>query len=356
MEGQLDTPLQGDLHKIAVLDARAEALRAERRYVRASKLCAAAVERAPSLAALGDDSHVITLLQVQQAMMLLLRVEAPFVTPTEPLPATGNDMPLGAAAEQALQLLLSAAGAMRRRRAAGTLRRGACRAVEEAFALAIYAVSHPDEVDVEHAPGLAAVIGENTYLHVASTALFAFNLLAQVQTLASAAAGHERGILDLVAFVREAFDLVRTLPHVPMSLEIIRFAKICERIISVAFQHARGRHLRAGSIVLVPLLKSLRVSWAALQRTPVMQRALAPDMRAEYALNESATISSMHNLAEGRQRCCAHCGTREAVLGDFKACGRCRNVFYCSSEHQHAHWRAHKAACCSDGGAAAGKE
>ncbi|GAA5885070.1 hypothetical protein JCM6882_007217 [Rhodosporidiobolus microsporus] len=50
--------------------------------------------------------------------------------------------------------------------------------------------------------------------------------------------------------------------------------------------------------------------------------------------------------AEIAQRC-ALCETFESVETEtrFKRCSKCRRRFYCSTEHQHQHWDAHKKDC-----------
>lgn len=45
------------------------------------------------------------------------------------------------------------------------------------------------------------------------------------------------------------------------------------------------------------------------------------------------------------KRTCAHCGKKEAMLGDYKACGGCKSVTYCDQDCQKGHWRTHKVAC-----------
>ena len=39
---------------------------------------------------------------------------------------------------------------------------------------------------------------------------------------------------------------------------------------------------------------------------------------------------------------CAHCGK---ALGTPKLCGLCKQVAYCDSKHQKAHWKQHKKEC-----------
>ena len=38
---------------------------------------------------------------------------------------------------------------------------------------------------------------------------------------------------------------------------------------------------------------------------------------------------------------CAVCGS----MAGLKACSRCQEVYYCSRDHQTAHWKIHKKTC-----------
>ena len=53
-------------------------------------------------------------------------------------------------------------------------------------------------------------------------------------------------------------------------------------------------------------------------------------------------------------RSCAHCSAREVHVAQFKRCGACRGIVFCSKDCQLANWPAHKAACKAARKAAAG--
>ena len=355
MGAQVDARLRRELRDIVELERQAEGLCVERRYVRAAKRFAAAVERLRALDALGENSVVIARLQAQHARTLFYFVEERD-SPTEPLPATGNDMDTGAAAAQAFELLLAAVSTMRHRRAEGTLLRGTCRATEVAHALAemnlMPAVSHKER--------LADAVGESVALFIGNAALVVLVSCLQVpgQMLLSRAHTDISALGILAAYVRETLDLVATLPSDGTIAGIIGpFAQSCEAIIGPVLErecaHSRRGELAGGARAaseVMQQVKRLCDAWAAQRRTPALQRMLAPDARVLLAQSVSVGQSYCRtNLMEGqRKRSCAHCGATEPVRGDFQACGNCRRAFYCSREHQRAHWRAGHKAACSD--------
>ena len=360
MSAEADAQLRRELRDIVKLENQAEALSVECRFVRAAKRCAAAVERARALDALGENSVVLAQLQGNHAWMLLGLVEARLAT--KPLPATGNDMDTRAAAEQALELLLSAVSIIRFRRTAGTLLRGTCRAAEVAHALA--------EMDAMVAAGtlatedasftLAEEVGEFAAVKVAVNALLALGLCSQAPAQRLLSDAHlDSGALGVFAeHVLKTLDLVVALPSDGTAAAMINFAQRCEFVIGTVLERecARSRGVTARATptqaraagILVEHLKPLCDAWAAHRRTPALQRLLAPDFLSFAARSVSAEESERRSFVEGqRKRSCAHCGATEAVRGDFQACSRCRCAFYCSREHQRAHWRGgHKAACC----------
>ena len=260
MEAQVDAQLRRELRDIVELARQAEALSIERRYVRAAKRSAAAAERARLLAALGENSVVVAQLQAQHAQMLLTLVQAR-VWLTEPLPATGNDMDTRAAAEQALELLLSAVSVIRHRRAAGTLIRGACRAAEVAHARAEFdsAIS-AGEFRAENVPvGLAGEVGEVAALKVGIAALGALGVCSHppVQMLLSDSHLDSSALGIFATYVRETLDLVVALPRDRKSSMIINFAQSCESAIGTELERVRaysrddsgGRNTHAGTCV-----------------------------------------------------------------------------------------------------------
>ena len=364
MEAQADAQLRRELREIVELTYQAEAQCRECRFARAAKRCAAAVERARVLAALGEDSVVVAKMQSQHARLLLALVRARVLVPTEPSPATGNDLDTRAAAEQALAVLLAAVSAIRNRRVAGTLLRGTCRAAEVTHALAemdftvAAGALRAEDVSV----GSAEEMGEVAAVKVGSTALFALSICVQppVQTLLSEALPESSALGVVATYVREMLALVAVITRDCARPGVVAFMQRCEYAIGTLLERvcAHNRDLMAGGTptqaraasILVEQVKPLCVAWAAQRQTPALQRLLAPDVRAHFERGVSDEVSLHRGYVEAQsKRSCAHCGATEAVRGDFQACSRCRRAFYCSREHQRAHWRAgHKAACGDD--------
>ena len=359
MTARVDAQLRRELREIVELKWQAEGLCVERRYARAAKRIAAAEELARALAALSENSVVVARLQGQQARMLLSLVQARVMS-TEPLPVAGNDKDPGAATEQAVELLLAAISVIRHRRAAGTLLRGTCHAAEVAHALVERdAMIAAGVLTAENGPvGLAQEVGEVAAVNIGGAALVALDICLQPSALMLLSDAHLVSAFGAFAtYVCETLDLVAALPSDETKSTIIDFAHRCEYVVgTVMARVCAGSHdtIRTGGIptqtlaLVVEQLQPLCDAWAAQRCTPAVQRLLAPGALVFFAREKCQKMSEHRSMMEGqRKRCCAHCGAAEAVRGDFQACARCRRAFYCSREHQRAHWRAgHKAACC----------
>jgi hypothetical protein len=104
-------------------------------------------------------------------------------------------------------------------------------------------------------------------------------------------------------------------------------------------------------------ITQLRDAWGRVERSGVLQAHNITHAVAVSTRNDErvAAVASAAVAAKGL-RCCAldSCGAREVHASQFKLCGACKTVVYCSREHQAAHWRQHKAACkaAREGGAA----
>lgn len=87
----------------------------------------------------------------------------------------------------------------------------------------------------------------------------------------------------------------------------------------------------------------------AIQEEPVA--AAAPPPAAEEASLEGVAAppapSSQPPPPSRPHRRCAACGATEGSQGHrVRKCSACRQVYYCSTECQHADWPAHKKLCC----------
>lgn len=63
---------------------------------------------------------------------------------------------------------------------------------------------------------------------------------------------------------------------------------------------------------------------------------------ASLALREEELASAEHGAQLAK---CGLCEAKEARRGDFPVCGACKQVAYCTREHQKQHWRTHKPHC-----------
>jgi hypothetical protein len=266
-----------------------------------------------------------------------------------------------AAFTQALELLCAAAEQLRPRAAAGTLLRGSCLPEELAYGDHFYGMwseKHHPENPRDRRERSARLrlqsFGEDVLFLAGSNALVALSVHAQMfrEPPATFAGGKLMGML---ALTRETCALLTTprthLLNSPrhergLTDQEIYFAQRCQTIMGEVFSPEHVSSFPSGpalAVVAVPLQRL----WRDLQRSPALKRALSDDMQASYASGHESLRASMHAQLEAqRKHSCAHCGAAEAVRGDFKACARCRGAYYCSREHQVAHWRpAHKAEC-----------
>ena len=82
--------------------------------------------------------------------------------------------------------------------------------------------------------------------------------------------------------------------------------------------------------------------------------ALPSDDGSERDLRVAAQMRAHQEARDARieLHCCAlpTCALLEKHAKEFQKCSGCRSVFYCSREHQQAHWKAHKADCTRVGG------
>jgi CelD/BcsL family acetyltransferase involved in cellulose biosynthesis len=90
-------------------------------------------------------------------------------------------------------------------------------------------------------------------------------------------------------------------------------------------------------------------AWQRLQRSGVIQERDILSIGTESLKEVTAKVESVaaaKAVARGLRSCAlAACAAREVHASQFKACGACKTVVYCSREHQLADWPAHKAAC-----------
>jgi hypothetical protein len=237
-------------------------------------------------------------------------------------------------------LFMAAVTTLQRRRAAGTLLFGRCRAAETTFEQRI-SEHYADALGVRKARDTAGTvaqfIGYSTFLEVADLAkrLIALinngllvispeQLKACIAFMADAAEvflqprPHENHHLGAEGVFAEAMQLLGQEPRLMVEAggeEGVRFNRNFQRMReSGILERRRVQH-------------SLEVN----------QKDFDADARAAAAAAAAAPGLRMCSLRS--------CGAREEQKGAFKACGACRGVVYCCKEHQAQHWPAHKAAC-----------
>jgi hypothetical protein len=234
---------------------------------------------------------------------------------------------------------LAAVATLQRRRAAGTLLAGTCRAAEEAW----------ERLKFEHtaargghsdphafATALAPLVGYKAFL---SAAYFA----AQLVLLAGSA-----------ALPMSAAQLRECVVFMTDAVELFMLPRIAEAELGLAFE---GRFVESlQSLVTDPQLVApygtagarLLASWRRLEQSGVLQRRHI-DAAVQHVAQRRVAISSASAAAAAAPglRTCAleACGAREAHPAHFKSCAACRVPAYCCKAHQEADWPSHKAAC-----------
>ena len=94
-------------------------------------------------------------------------------------------------------------------------------------------------------------------------------------------------------------------------------------------------------------LTTLRGIWAPPDLAGLRLRRLLPHFLYKDEATNALEAARQKDVAKQGLQCCAlpSCDKREASVGQYKKCGGCRNVFYCSEEHGALHWKEHKPVC-----------
>jgi hypothetical protein len=237
----------------------------------------------------------------------------------------------------AMALLPAAKATLLRRKAAGTLLPGTCAPHEEAWERARVTqdqklrAASDDDVIRTMLPMLAQFVGYNAYLCYARLAL--------MRVLLRKAGAEMRAD---AAIVCDALDML-TQPRQAAHANISYLPS--ETLLASGMQQmiAQGVISDADDID-----GTLLAAWARVERSGVLQtrnfaRGVADradaKMRVASKAAAAVAVKGLHVCAMGS------CGAREVHASQFKLCGACKAVCYCSKEQQAAHWRQHKAAC-----------
>ena len=276
---------------------------------------------------------------------LRLRTMRDFFINEEALDAP-HGTPLAALRNAAVSRFLCTLETLQRRRAAGTLLPGSCRAAEVTWKRHTleHSVKRRGRKDVaayaeEKVVAAANMIGLDAFVHGASISINAI-----VQSLGRSAliaiTAKERLLWDTMADACHLMAL-RDLKIALVSREQINFIKKMRVMID------GGHFFRFFTTDIGGGVQRLVDAWNRLERSGGIPRRIdaliEDDERSCAALQRVCDAAA---AAPGLHTCAlAGCGAREQHPRHFKACAACKIGVYCSKEHQLADWPEHKAAC-----------
>jgi hypothetical protein len=288
-----------------------------------------------------EDCLIVATLQLQQADTLM---QAALRAEQRGTPATAQRY------APVVALYLAAAATLQRRRAAGTLLQGTCRAAEETWDRLITehtAAWHGHSDPYAIAATLAPLVGYKTFLNAAS---FAAHFEWATVT----------GVLPMsTAQLRECVTLMAD------AVEVFMLPRIAEAEMVLVFEGhfvENMQPLMESPLLLAPYGAAgtrLLGSWRRLLQSGVLQRRRtdAAQQRIAQQRADVSSASAAAAAAPGLRSCAlAACGAREAHPAHFKSCAACRVPAYCCKAHQEEDWPSHKAACKAARKAAAAAE
>ena len=251
-------------------------------------------------------------------------------------PADADD----ALREAFLRLQPSVTAVLNRRKAAGTLLPGSCRAVEETFHMALMRHSmelggNSQAMAAASAAAMAPYVGVETYVRVACFMAYMLNGNIKQKRLPFELSDEQKHAAYL--FVASAVDLMTR----PRSLDswLAGEPELVSQI---------RRLIPKVSDLDEPATKKLCTAWQRALRSGVLSaRGIDEGIEQTDQLNARIRARVDEEVASGRLQQCAlaGCAAREAHASHFKRCGACRAVCYCCREHQLEDWPSHKAAC-----------
>ena len=240
-----------------------------------------------------------------------------------------------------MRLLPSVMAVLERRKAAGRLLPGTCRPVEEAYYLSMSRrdgelFGHTPAYAAERAALLAPFVGVEMYFRVASSLAYMLNNMETLMLKRAFVLSDEQKHAAYL-FLASAVDLMaRPLEldaYLAGETEIVKELRIL---------------IPKVSDVDLPETTKLCAAWRRLLHSGMLH-ARGIDSGIDFWLQRNARLraAAAADLAAGRlQRCAlAGCAASESHVSQFKRCGACRTVCYCSREHQVEDWPSHKASC-----------
>jgi hypothetical protein len=242
-----------------------------------------------------------------------------------------------------------AAATVQRRRAAGTLLAGSCRAAEVTYErLTNKHVAKLRQLSEQsgRTAATAPLIGFKAFLSAANSAVLVLSI--DNTPLLSLTQQQQRLCVVLIA---DAVELMMQPRIFEGDLCVGEEGVFAEGM--RAFVQAPERFMHHGADGA-----RLLHSWLRLKQSGVLQRrgvdvafrSTAPHGQAIW------TAAAAAAAAPGLRHCAlASCDAREAHPSHFKSCAACRIPVYCCKAHQTEHWPSHKAACKAARKAAAEK-
>jgi hypothetical protein len=342
-----------DLSTVHVLSDKAAKLNEKCRYARAAETFAEASRAAQALQ-LGDDCLVVIDLRLKQAYALLKHSIAPSLTAEESKAMQG---------EALLKIPLAVIPALERRRVAGTLLPGTCRAAEEAHFIRAVSRTRAEDEDEDAPgvrPGLSAAtpaevlaagkeIGCELFFSAAHLALLALPMLgralrAPVPQQIRLAMQQQCSLFGTC--VSNALGI--TLQGLPEGV-----FRIKPEVLKTCVSHEEEGWLSEDG----PYGRRVWVTWRLLKGSGLLQDPSVSGLM-DYDARRSERITQAHEeacAAPNPLHACAlaACTAREAEASQFKKCAACQLPRYCCKAHQEADWPAHKAACKAARNAAA---
>jgi hypothetical protein len=301
----------------------------------AEKFGRAAAAAAQELAG-AEDCLVVAYLRAGQAGSLISHSLAPTLTAAEQLEARQTVISV---------LLPQCVSTLTRRKAAGTLMPGSCRAAEVSWASKRPLVEEgmPAAVARARTEASARFIGYDAYICAAHAAM-------NVLVFSSAYSTSRETHLPHAAFVASAFELMAQPQEVVWV--IVNGVKI--GVLSSLPEHTLARNVRR--VLRDALIRSnldgelLSVMADAWQRVERSDAAASRDLLIEAepytTIGAGYAAAAAEGAVRGLRGCeLAGCASKEVHVSQFKRCAACQQAFYSCREHQVADWPAHKAAC-----------
>jgi hypothetical protein len=321
------------LASVTALTRKAALLSSQGHFARAAEKSAAAVAAAQSLQ--HPECLIVANLQLDESCWLSLHADA-----------CSAQADAKAAYQRIYSVILPAVMAtLQRRKAAGTLLPGACRAHETTL------FGHLQECRSDnpaYTPAFLAdmgsLIGYVTYVGAAEIVMagpllqpmFHNNCVVSLPPLPEGQLAAQR------ALVLSALELVRQPRVLDTTCRLGGEAGLVDKCLTLVSTSA------INSAQPSEWVQQLRVELRRVERSGVMQqRGMVPGL-AKFDNDQAAAraTGAADAVVHGLRRCAlASCGAREAHVSHYKLCAACKTVVYCSKAHQAEDWPAHKCAC-----------